>query len=147
MRRAMKLLIYLASFSTPTMSALAQWRPAGGILDVTVTNRCAMTAGKVASAKSNRIFFCPSRAAQVDGQVPDASHFYLVHEYGLLAVHTTSEKLADCWAAHTLAAAPNGRHYVRQWIKHWRTYGRTSFTYGSPEQRISNVRSCCACGV
>ena len=83
----------------------------------------------------------------VDSLIRDASHFYFVRAYGFLYIHRKSQKLADCWAAHALAGAPNGPHYVRQWMKHWRAFGRADQAYGTPEQRIANVRSCCACGV
>jgi hypothetical protein len=101
----------------------------------------------VASVDVDGILVCPSRQKGINLQIPRANHFYLVHAYGMLAVHKTSEKLADCWAAHQLQGAPNGPYYVKQWIKHWRIYGSTSPIYGTPEERIANVRSCCACGV
>lgn len=140
--------IYLSIIYTSFIGAsVAQWSPFGEVVDVTVTNNCSMTEGEIALVVSDGIFYCPSRAAIADTQVSDASHFYLVQAYGQLAIHKRSTKLADCWAAHQLAAAPNGRHYVRQWIRHWRAYGTWKAAYGSPEQRIANVRSCCACGV
>jgi hypothetical protein len=129
------------------VSAKAQWSPVGGLLNVPVTKNCTITSGNVASAKTDGLFLCPSRADLVDSQVKDASHFYVVHEYGLLAIRTNSDKLADCWAAHQLARAPNGRHYVKQWITHWSNYGMTHPTLGTPAQRIANVRACCACGI
>jgi hypothetical protein len=101
----------------------------------------------MASARYDGLFVCPSRQREIKSEVADADHFYLVHEYGELALHKTSQKLADCWAAHQLRAAPNGPYFVKQWIKHWRIYGRTSAAYGTPEQRIADVRSCCACGI
>jgi len=128
-------------------TSIAQWSPFGEVLDVTVTNNCAMTGGEIALVVSDGIFYCPSRASLTDDQIRDASHFYLVQAYGQLAIHKRSMKLADCWAAHQLATAPNGRHYVRQWIRHWQAYGTSNAIYGSPEQRIANVRSCCACGI
>lgn len=146
MTRTILFVAIAINYAGLTHQSLAQWRPTGGLLDVTLTNHCAVTDGGVASAKPDGIFYCPSRAAAVDAQVADASHFYVVQAYGMLAIHTTSKKLADCWAAHALATTPKGPHYVKQWIKHWRIYGTSDLTYGAPEQRISNVRSCCACG-
>ncbi|SFL29465.1 hypothetical protein SAMN05192568_10032 [Methylobacterium pseudosasicola] len=125
----------------------AQWSPAGSLLNVPVTKDCNQTSGSVASAKPDGLFLCPTRAELIDSQVQDASHFYIVHEYGLLAIQTTSDRLADCWAAHQLAAARNGRHYIKQWIIHWTHYGTTRPSFGTPAQRIANVRSCCACGI
>jgi hypothetical protein len=146
MNKMILLVAIATNYAGLTHQSLAQWRPTGGLLDVTLTNQCAMTGGEVASARPDGIFYCPSRAAAVDAQVADASHFYFVQAYGSLAIHTTSKKLADCWAAHALATTPNGPHYVKQWIKHWRIYGTPDLIYGAREQRISNVRSCCACG-
>jgi hypothetical protein len=135
-----------AIYLSMSLQALSQWTPSGSLLDVTVIRRCSMTDGNVAAARLDGFYYCQSRADAIDAQIAGASHFYLVHEYGILAVRKTSRKLADCWAAHKLAAAPNGPHYVRQWIKHWRTYGTADATFGTREQRIDNVRSCCACG-
>lgn len=119
----------------------------GGLLDVPVIRDCSMTEGEIATVAPDGIYYCRSRAEAVDKQVADASHFYLVHAYGRLAINTNSKKLADCWAAHQLARAPNGPHYVKQWIQHWRTYGARNLSYGPTEQRIANVKSCCACGL
>lgn len=119
----------------------------GGLLDVPVIRDCSMTEGEIATVAPDGIYYCRSRAEAVDKQVADASHFYLVHAYGRLAINTNSKKLADCWAAHQLARAPNGPHYVKQWIQHWRTYGARKLSYGPTEQRIANVKSCCACGL
>lgn len=127
--------------------SIAQWSPFGAVLDVSVTNNCSKTQGEIAQVVMDGIFYCPSRANIVNSQVQDASHFYLVQAYGQLAIHKRSMKLADCWAAHQLANAPKGPHYVRQWIQHWRDYGTWQVAYGSPAQRIANVRSCCGCGV
>lgn len=127
--------------------ARAQWSPVGGLLNVAVTQNCTLTSGNIATATRDGMFLCPARAELVDSQVKDASHFYVVHEYGLLAIRTNSDKLADCWAAHQLARAPNGPHYVKQWITHWSNYGMTRPTLGTPAQRIANVRACCACGI
>ena len=134
----------LAFYCTP---AAAQWSPVGGLLNVAVTHDCSQTSGNIASAKTEGLFLCRARADLVDSQVKDASHFYVVHEYGLLAIRTTSDRLADCWAAHQLADAHNGRYYLKQWITHWTNYGVTRPSYGTPTQRIANVRSCCACGI
>ncbi|MGU3666244.1 hypothetical protein ACLBX9_18830 [Methylobacterium sp. A49B] len=147
MKTTVFLLFLLMPYLASTTISHAQWRPSGGLLDVAVTPKCSATGGKVALATQDGVYLCPSREAQINAQVADASHFYLVHAYGHLAIHNTSDKLADCWAAHTLAAAPRGPHFVRQWIKHWRAYGTTNPTFGTPEQRIANVRGCCACGV
>jgi hypothetical protein len=125
----------------------AQWNPSGKLIDVPVRHDCTVTGGEITAVNSDGLFHCPSRANLIDSQIADASHFYLVQAYGQVAIHTKSQKLADCWAAHQLASAPRGRYYIGQWIRYWRTYGTRSAAYGRPEERIANVRSCCACGV
>jgi hypothetical protein len=136
----------LALYVGSSTEILAQWVPVGGLLDVPVIQNCTLTQGRVAVAKPDGVFLCKAKVAEVEAQTADASHFFIVHEYGHLAIRTTSGKLADCWAAHRLAEAPNGPHYVKQWIKHWRIYGTPDPSFGSREQRINDVRSCCACG-
>ncbi|TXM98650.1 hypothetical protein FV242_28070 [Methylobacterium sp. WL64] len=126
---------------------LAQWSASGGLLNVSITKSCSETSGNIATSKSDGLFLCPTRISLVESQVKGASHFYIVHAYGLLAIRNNSERLADCWAAHQLANAPNGLHYIKQWITHWSNYGVTQSTFGTPAQRIANVRSCCACGI
>lgn len=128
-------------------AAHAQWSPIGSLLDVPVTQNCSITGGNIALARTDGMFLCSRRSELVNAQVPDASHFYMVHEYGLLAIHTNSHRLADCWAAHQLKTAHNGTYYVKQWITHWKNYGTALANFGTPEQRISNVRACCGCGV
>ncbi|MCJ2068450.1 hypothetical protein MKK75_06440 [Methylobacterium sp. J-030] len=134
-------------FSLLISTSNSQWAPSGSMIDIPAMNNCSKTGGEVASANPDGIFRCPSRAKVIDAQVSDASHFYVVQAYGQMATRKVSKTLADCWAAHQLAGAPNGPHYVQQWIRHWKMYGITNATYGRPEQRIANVRSCCACGV
>lgn len=146
MKRSAFFLLIPISFAFFHSYAAAQWSPTGLLAEVPVLRNCDMTNGKVAVARTDGIFFCPSRASEINSEIPDASHFAVVHEYGMLAIHTTSGKLADCWAAHRLATASNGLHYIKQWIRYWRAHGRPDAIYGSPEERISNIRSCCACG-
>ena len=149
--KSMKIAKYICYFSCLYLisgsPSLSQWKPEGSLLDIARVNNCSATGGRIAVVKPDAIYYCPARASLIDTQVRDASHFYFVHAYGFLYIHRRSQKLADCWAAHALAGAPNGPHYVRQWMKHWQAFGRTDQTYGTPEQRIANVRSCCACGV
>ena len=52
------------------------------------------------------IFLCPEREREIDRRRPGASRFFLVHEYGHLAMHTREEAVADEWAARQLASVP-----------------------------------------
>lgn len=141
------IMLFFVLYTINTNISYAQWSPFGGLINIPVMNNCEATKGEVATSKTDIIFYCPSRADLIDAQVPDASHFYFVQAYGSLAIHTTSKKLTDCWAAHQLARAPNGPHYIKQWMQHWRSYGDKNLSYGTPEQRVANVRNCCACGL
>lgn len=137
--------ILIATALVPIKSN-AQWLPTGPLLSIPQTTDCSMTGGDIAVARPNGIFNCPSAAQMVNSLVPDAGHFYFVHEYGHLAIPTSSEPAADCWAAQQLSAAPNGPYYVKQWITFWSQHGQSHPNYGTQAQRIANVRACCACG-
>jgi hypothetical protein len=74
---------------------------------------------------------------------PGAEHFYLVHEYGHVALATADEAAVDCWAARELAKAPNGERYLAASIRHFRRRGdEASRRYGTPVERAERIRSC-----
>ena len=55
----------------------------------------------------------------IDAKHPGASRFFLVHEYGHLALHTENEAEADEWAAKQLAAVPRERETLRAVLQHF----------------------------
>ena len=59
------------------------------------------------------IFLCPEREREIDARYPGASRFFLIHEYGHLAMRTREEAVADEWAAKQLAAVPAERSTLR----------------------------------
>ena len=72
-----------------------------------------------------------------------AEHFYLVHEYGHIALLTSDEAAADCWAAREMAKAANGERYLAATIRHFRRRGEDpSRRYGTPLERAERIRSC-----
>ena len=74
---------------------------------------------------------------------PGAEHFYFVHEFGHIALQTSDEAAADCWAAGQLANAPRGERYLRAAIEHFRRRpDQQSRRYGTPAERAERIRSC-----
>jgi len=65
------------------------------------------------------IFLCLERERQIDARHPGASRFFLIHEYGHLAMRTREEAVADEWAAKQLAAVPAERSTLRAIILHF----------------------------
>jgi hypothetical protein len=62
---------------------------------------------------SGAIFLCPGREREIEIRHPGASRFFLVHEYGHLAMRTREEAVADEWAAKQLAMVPAERGTLR----------------------------------
>jgi hypothetical protein len=62
---------------------------------------------------SGAIFLCPEREREIESRHPGASRFFLVHEYGHLAMHSREEAVADEWAAKQLAMVPAERGTLR----------------------------------
>ena len=55
------------------------------------------------------IFLCPEREREIETRQPGAARFFLVHEYGHLAMRSREEAVADEWAAKQLAMVPSER--------------------------------------
>lgn len=97
-----------------------QWAPAGRLRNVPVIADCRMTRSGVGASlqptllyPNGAIFLCPERERKIDARRPGASRFFLVHEYGHLAMRTRDEAAADEWAARQLALAPAERDTLR----------------------------------
>jgi len=126
-------------------AAHAQWKPTGALAAVPVINECRETAGDVMATRLDppTIYVCPAVVAMVRKRHPGAEHFYLVHEYGHIALQTADERAADCWAAHALAHAPNGRRYLAIAVAHLRSRpADDSARYDSPAQRAERLLAC-----
>ena len=103
-----------------------QWVPPAGLRNVPVLDNCKMTRHGVGASvqptvfyPKGAIFLCPERAREIDDRHPGASRFFLVHEYGHLAMRTREEAVADEWAARQLAALPGERSTLRAVLLHF----------------------------
>jgi hypothetical protein len=65
------------------------------------------------------IFMCPERELEIDKRHPGAARFFLVHEYGHLALRTREEAVADEWAAKQLSGVPSERATLRAVLEHF----------------------------
>lgn len=97
-----------------------QWTPTGALRKVPVLADCNMTRHGVGVSLQptlfyphGAIFLCPEREHEIDTRHPGASRFFLVHEYGHLAMRTREEAVADEWAAKQLASVPAERGTLR----------------------------------
>jgi len=125
--------------------ARAQWVPSGPLATVLVVQDCTQTAGDVAVSRLDppTVYLCPTVVRLVRQKDPGAEHFYFVHEFGHIALQTSDEAAADCWAAGQLANAPRGERYLRAAIEHFRRRpDQQSRRYGTPAERAERIRSC-----
>jgi hypothetical protein len=106
--------------------ASAHWVLPAELQKVPILNNCAMTHHGVAASiqpnllyPSGAIFLCPSRVSEIDKRHPGAARFFLLHEYGHLALRTREEAVADTWAAKQLAKLPAERGALRSVLMHF----------------------------
>ena len=125
----MMILVWLSPMGA--RRANGQWVPPVELQNVPIFEDCGMTRhGVGASIQPNlvyprgAIFLCPERESEIDRRHPGASRFFLVHEYGHLALHTREEAVADEWAAKQLAAIPAERGTLRSALTHFVEQGR-----------------------
>ncbi len=132
-------------FAAVGAPAQAQWVPSGPLASVRVVQDCTQTAGDVAVSRLEppTVYLCPTVVRLVRQKDPGAEHFYFVHEFGHIAMQTSDEAAADCWAAGELANAPHGERYLRAAIEHFRRRpDQQSRRYGTPAERAERIRSC-----
>jgi hypothetical protein len=144
--RAGAMLATLAGVLAPA-SAHAQWKPVGALAAVPVIDECRETGGDVMATRLEppTIYVCPHVVELIRRRHPGAEHFYLVHEYGHLALRTSDERAADCWAAQALARAPHGARYLAIFVAHLRSRRPDdSPRYDSPAQRAQRILDCAA---
>ena len=126
---------------------MAQWVPSGArCAKVPVIRDCDETGGDVAVSRLDppTIYLCPRVVDLVRKKDPGAEHFYLVHEYGHIALATSSEAEADCWAARELAKAHNGERYLNAAIRHFHAPVPTSRARATarPASARKRIRDC-----
>jgi hypothetical protein len=127
------------------IEANAQWVPRGALAAVLVVHECDGTGGDVAVSRLDppTVYVCDHVVRMIRAKDPGAEQFYFVHEFGHIALQTSSESAADCWAARELVEAPNGGRLLRVAIAHFRSRGNEpSARYGSPSERAERIRSC-----
>ncbi|MEO8921736.1 MAG: hypothetical protein ABI330_02705 [Caldimonas sp.] len=142
-RRPLPLILLLLLF--PALGARAQWVPRGPLAAVPVVRDCNETGGDVAVSRFDppAVYLCPVLMNEIHKKIPGAEHFYFVHEFGHVALHTSDEALADCWAAKELAKARNGKRYLAAAIAHFRQRpNEYSALYGTPMERAERIRKC-----
>ena len=125
--------------------ARAQWVPRGDLAKVLVVHECDETGGDVAVSRLDppTVYVCDRVVRLVRAKDPGAEQFYFVHEFGHIALQTSNESAADCWAARELVAASNGSRILRIAIAHFRSRGdEPSARFGSPHDRAERIRSC-----
>src|SRR4051794_1950750 len=130
--------------ATPVAVA-AQWRPTGRLASVLVVDDCNETGGDVMVSRLDpaTVYVCPTVVRLVRKHHPGAEHFFFVHEFGHIALQSSDEAAADCWAARELANAPHGERYLRAAIEHFRRRpDQQSRRYGTPTERAARIRSC-----
>ncbi|PWT78276.1 MAG: hypothetical protein C5B58_15495 [Acidobacteria bacterium] len=108
-----------------------QWVPPEKLRNVPVFADCKMTRhGIGVSIQPNflyprgAIFLCPERQSEIERRHAGASRFFLIHEYGHLALHTREEAVADEWAARQMAAIPSEHGGLRAVLLHFVEQGR-----------------------
>ncbi|HEY0792098.1 MAG TPA: hypothetical protein VGD78_13625 [Chthoniobacterales bacterium] len=133
--------------TTTARETQSLWLPPVYLRHVPVKEDCQQTRHRIgATLQPNLfyphgvIFFCPERARAIDAANPGASLFFLVHEYGHLALNTRDEAAADDWAAGQLQNVPRGPAVLRAVVRHFLRAGR-SFDphYGSNLERARRV--------
>jgi hypothetical protein len=103
-----------------------QWVPPAALRNVPVRADCKMTRHGVGVSIQptlfyplGAIFLCPEREREIETRRPGASKFFLVHEYGHLAMRSREEAVADEWAAKQLAMVPAERSTLRAVISYF----------------------------
>jgi CDP-diacylglycerol pyrophosphatase len=125
--------------------AAAQWRPTGQLASVLVVDDCNETGGDVMVSRLDppTVYVCPTVVKLVHKDHPGAEQFFLVHEFGHIALQTSDEAMADCWAARELATARNGRRALDAAIALFRSRAEdSSRRYGSPQDRAERIQRC-----
>lgn len=138
-------LVLVVVVAVAPVGAAAQWRPTGQLESVLVVDDCNETGGDVMVSRLDppTVYVCPTVVKLVRKQSPGAEQFFLVHEFGHIALQTSDEATADCWAAHELATARNGRRALDAAIALFRSRAEdSSRRYGSPQDRAERIQRC-----
>jgi hypothetical protein len=124
-----------------------QWMPPAELRNIPVLADCRMTRHGVGVSiqptlfyPKGAIFLCPERERAIEMRHPGTSRFFLVHEYGHLAMRSRDESIADEWAAKQLALVPAERATLQAVLSYFAEVG-TLFDplYGSGFDRALRV--------
>jgi hypothetical protein len=124
-----------------------QWAPPAQLRNIPVLADCHLTRHGVGVSiqptlfyPKGAIFLCPERERAIETRHPGVSRFFLVHEYGHLAMRSRDEAIADEWAAKQLASVPAERTTLRAVLSYFVEVG-TLFDplYGSGFDRALRV--------
>ena len=131
--------------ASAAVAAPGAWVPTGALAAVPVIKECDATGGDVAVTRLDppTIYVCPRVVALIRRKNPGAETFYLVHEYGHIALNTADEAAVDCWAAHALAPTAGGRRAVAAVVALLRQRpADDSPRYGTPAARAARIERC-----
>ena len=140
-------LVLVAVVLAAPRGAAAQWRPTGALASVLVVDDCSQTGGDVMVSRLDppTVYACATVVKLVRKRYPGAEQFFLVHEFGHIALQTSDEAMADCWAAHELAGVKGGRRALAAAMALFRARADDpSRRYGSPQQRAERIEHCAA---
>jgi hypothetical protein len=138
---------FLWAASCSGQQSPTQWIPPAALRNVPVRADCKMTRHGVGVSIQPTLFYplgaifvCPQRQREIETQRPGASRFFLVHEYGHLAMRSREEAVADEWAAKQLAMVPAERGTLRAVVSYFVDEG-TLFdpNYGTGFERAWRV--------
>lgn len=138
-------LVLVVILGAAPCGAAAQWRPSGALASVLVVDDCNETGGDVMVSRLDppTIYVCPRVVKLVRKDHPGAEQFFLVHEFGHVALQTSDEAMADCWAAHELANVRGGRRALDAAIALFGARADDpSRPYGTPQDRAERIRRC-----
>ena len=146
-RRHLAAALALLGLAIAGASAHAQWVASGALAAVPVVEDCTQTGGDVAVSRLDppTVYLCRTVVRLVRQKDPGAEHFYFVHEFGHIALQTSDEAMADCWAARELAAVKGGRRSLAAAIALFRARADdSSRRYGSARERAERIGRCAA---
>jgi hypothetical protein len=137
----------LLTILSVTTAQVTSWLPPVQLRRVPVKDNCQQTRHRIGATlqpnpffPQGAIFFCPQRAQAIDSEDPGASFFFLIHEYGHLALNTRDEAAADDWAANQLQNIPRGAVILPAVVRHFLRHAQAfDPQYGSNLDRAWRV--------
>lgn len=123
------------------------WRPDGALAAIPLAPDCEKTQGEATLIERTfappfaAIYFCPDALREIDTDVADAAHFFIVREYGFYALRADDAVRVDAWAAQQLVAAPRGAYFLQQTLAYLlNDVGEAEDArLGTPRQRAERI--------